>query len=260
MPGVRLVHLASGSLGPAPTRSFVDSLRRHDAGCEFELLVVFNGAAERGPSAFAGALEGTTFDAVEIPDRLLDLAAYARALDEPGPERLCFVNSNAVVLADGWLARLTDPLAAPDIGLVGASGSWESAFSSAPLELRWERLRQFRRFPNPHLRTNAFAGRRRDLCALDWGPADTKLAALRLESGRRSLSRQVRARGLRVVVTGRDGALYEPKDWPRSATFRCRGQVNLLVADNRTDDYDRADPAERRRLGRMAWGRRWPGD
>ena len=43
---------------------------------------------------------------------------------------------------------------------------------------------------------------------------------------------------------------------PRSATFRSGEQENLLIADNRTDDWRRAAPEERRALAARAWGGR----
>jgi hypothetical protein len=55
-------------------------------------------------------------------------------------------------------------------------------------------------------------------------------------------------------VVGRDGAAYEPAEWPNSRTFRVDEQENLLVADNRTDEYASADAATRAALRRMAWG------
>jgi hypothetical protein len=59
---------------------------------------------------------------------------------------------------------------------------------------------------------------------------------------------------LRPVVAGRDGRVFDVPGWPRSATFRAGDQANLLVADNRTDDWERATPERRAELTRMAWG------
>jgi hypothetical protein len=260
--GVTVVHLVWEPLGAEPLARFLASLEAHDAGVEHRLLVVLNGFGTAGelPEAHRRALAGVGHDALRLPDPVQDLAAYRTATEAAGEGVVCFVNSYARVLADGWLARIHAAATTEGIGLAGASGSWESAFSSAPLALRLPRLKGFPRFPNPHLRTNGFAGRRELLLGLDWTGVDSKLGALELESGRRSLTRQVRRRGLRTVVVGREGAPAEPEQWAASATFRAGGQRNLLLADNRTDDYLAADPAERRVLARMAWGRRAAGD
>ncbi|MGZ4351308.1 MAG: hypothetical protein ACXVRX_12400, partial [Solirubrobacteraceae bacterium] len=61
--------------------------------------------------------------------------------------------------------------------------------------------------------------------------------------------------GGRAVAVGRDGALYDPDAWDRSATLWSGAQENLLVADNQTDDYDQSSPAVQKLLSALAWGR-----
>jgi hypothetical protein len=92
------------------------------------------------------------------------------------------------------------------------------------------------------------------LLELDWPPLRSKAAAWAVESGRRSISRQVWERGLEVRVVGLDGVAYPPERWRQSATFRSGEQRNLLIADNRTRQYEEAKPTLRRRLEQMAWG------
>ncbi len=261
MPEVCVVHLVWAPYGPGLLERFLASLRRNPPGVEHELLVVFNGFGPGGVEpGFTAALAGVAHRALVLPRPVQDLAAYRAALDATRARVVCCTNSHAEALVPGWLGLLAGALERPRAGLAGATGSWESAFSDAPASLRWARLRQFRRFPNPHLRTNAFAGRRALLLALDWTASDDKLGALRLESGRRGLAAQVRRRGLELLVVGRDGTAWPAPDWQRSATFRAGGQARLLVADNRTRQYIEAAPDERRRLARMAWGRRARGD
>lgn len=257
MPGVCVVHLVWAPYGPSLLERFLASLRRNGPGVDHELLMVFNGfGADGPPSAFTDPLGTVEHTRLVLGAPVQDLPAYRLALEATEAEIVCCTNSYAEALADGWLEKLAGAAARPDVGLAGATGSWESAFSSAPAKLRVQRFVRFPRFPNPNLRTNAFAGRRALLRELDWSGTDTKLGALVLESGRRSLTAQVRRRGLRTVVVGRDGILREPEAWARSGTFRTGEQENLLVSDNRTSDYESAAPEERAVLARMAWGRR----
>jgi len=167
---------------------------------------------------------------------------------------LCFVNSYSRPLAGGWLALLEGSLANRGVGLVGSCGSLESAYSAAPFWLKRRRRRDFPPFPNPHLRTNGFMLERELLLELDWPEPQTKTQAWGLESGRRSLARQVWDRGLDVCVVGRDGRGYSCRQWRDSHTFRLADQSNLLIADNRTQHYDRASARLRHRMSEMAWG------
>lgn len=191
---------------------------------------------------------------LELPDEGQDLDSYLAAARSLEAAALCFLNTYSEVLVPGWLGSLHRALAEEGVGLVGATGSWESALSSAPRPLRPLLRRGYDPFPNPHLRTNCFMLSRRLLLSLDWPPAGRKRRALALESGRASLTRQVWSRRLEVLVAGRDGQSWRSGDWATSRTFRSGEQENLLVADNRTRQYLEADAAERAVLARMAWG------
>lgn len=114
--------------------------------------------------------------------------------------------------------------------------------------------RMFAEFPNPHIRTNAFCLRRRDWLTLRVRNLHEKLGCWTLESGRNSLTRQLTARGNVPLVVGRDGNAYPIHQWRTSRTFRQGTQDNLLIADNRTQEYARADAATQAELERLAWG------
>ena len=114
----------------------------------------------------------------------------------------------------------------------------------------------FPSFPAAHVRTNAFLIARDVLGRLALAPGRRKVDAHRLESGRRSITAQVRGLGLRALVVDRGGRVYEPDDWPESETFWHGDQAGLLVADGQTDDYEHADASRRRLLSAFAWGER----
>lgn len=267
---IALVHLVWPPLGPDPLREFLRSYHRHPSGVEHELTIVLNGAAAAAPAVASvsqqllAELDGTEHRLIDLERPLLDLQAYGQAAQMLEHERLCFLNSYSVILADGWLGQLEDALREPDVGLVGASGSWESqsewlrgGFSRWPqqlIELPRSR-RDHPRFPNPHIRTNTFMVERRSLMGMGLEHASSKRATYLLESGRHSVTRSIQAQGLRAVVVGRDGRSYDVEDWPASGTFRSGDQENLLVADNQTRAYLQAGARERRLLTRDAWGR-----
>jgi hypothetical protein len=117
-----------------------------------------------------------------------------------------------------------------------------------------EQLACFARFPNEHLRTNAFMASRETLLALEHPAIDTKMRAYRLESGRSSITRQVQRLGLRALVVDRDGVAYSERDWPASVTLWQGAQQGLLVADNQTRLYGSGDADRRRLLATFAWG------
>jgi len=109
-------------------------------------------------------------------------------------------------------------------------------------------------FPAPHLRSNAFLLDRQLMLRIKAGPLLDKDATYLLESGRRSITRQIQRMGLQALVAGRDGSTYIPLEWARSHTFWQGAQENLLVADNQTRAYARGDSELRRAFSAHAWG------
>lgn len=269
---IGLVHLVWGPLGVAPLRRFLDSYVAHPAGIEHELTIVLNGVpqAEVTLPGLGNAL-GTELARVEhrsisLEQPLLDLAAYGHAARESSCSRLCFLNSYSTILADSWLAHLSRALEEPGVGIAGATGSWESQSEWVRGKLRFwpyqlARLRPARRnyprFPNPHIRTTAFMIERDTLLNLRLERALDKHATYLLESGRRSITRQVLDGGHRAVVVDREGRTYDLTQWPHSHTYRNGSQRGLLVGDRRTEDWQLASARLQRRLARDAWGERY---
>jgi hypothetical protein len=116
---------------------------------------------------------------------------------------------------------------------------------------------EYGRYPNPHIRTNAFMVDRAQFLSLRLPSFKNKKDAYRFESGRSSLTRQYIARGLQPLVIDRNGKVFAVDRWNASATFWIDNQVNLLIADNRTCDYAKGDKELRIYLERIAWDDPW---
>jgi hypothetical protein len=261
--------------------------------------VLFNGfRSDDDLTAWRTLLADLDHDELRLERPVLDLAAYRKAAEYVPARRYCFLNSYSMVRADGWLETLERALNEPDVGLVGASGSWGSIRSynrfilglggryarvfddrretittltavaarqdssvprggHAPLRFARELLERshgFGPFPAPHIRTSAFMLEADMLRGLTVPELKHKADALRLESGRNSITAQVERRGVTAAVVGRDGRAYSSEEWPASGTFWQADQGNLLIADKQTEDYELGDATARVALSRYAWG------
>jgi hypothetical protein len=250
MSDICVVYLVWPPLGVEPLRCFLDSYREHPAGLDHRLLVVFRG--QDRIDALQSLLAEVGHEPVMLVEPRFDLGAYLAAARSASEPYVCLFNSSSELLADGWLEKLARHAAKPGVGLVGATGSFEGQATTKLL--RPFVRKQLAPFPNPHVRTNAFMLSRQLMLDLDWGPLRRKIDAWRAENGPRNITRQVLERGLEALVVGRDGEAYPPERWPASRTFRSGAQENLLAADNRTREFDRADPSLRRALAEAAWG------
>ncbi len=122
-----LVHLVWAPAGLAPFEAFLASYRRHEAGIEHDLVLLFNGfedAPALGP--FRERAAGLGAGELVLARPCLDLAAYAQAAARLEHERMCVLNSYSEVLAAGWLHILAAPLDDPATGATAATGSWGS--------------------------------------------------------------------------------------------------------------------------------------
>ncbi|MGH2865043.1 MAG: hypothetical protein ACRDJX_07305 [Solirubrobacteraceae bacterium] len=264
---IGVVHLVWAPLGAGSLRDFLRSYHLHPSGARHELVILLNGAglaeARGARDAVLAELGGTEHRLIELERPALDLAAYAEAARRLEYRQQCFLNSYSVIQVDGWLAQLVCALERPGVGIAGATGSWESQSEwkrgrAVHWPLQVMRLpgarRDFPRFPNPHIRTTGFLVDRSTLLQMGLENARDKRAAYRLESGHAGVTRKLQERGLKALVVGRDGVGYETAHWANSGTYRSGGQENLLVADNRTRDWQRAGRRLKHRLCRDAWG------
>jgi hypothetical protein len=128
-----VVHLVWGPLGPERLRRFLDSYRKHPAGAEHDLVVLFNGVND--PSAFQDELGDVEHRTLSLERPGLDLEAYLQAARRIEHERVCFLNSYSEIQADGWLARLDGALGQEGVAIAGATGSWGSHLSMVLYQL-----------------------------------------------------------------------------------------------------------------------------
>lgn len=230
---------------------FVESYKRFPAGADHRLYVIFKGFRnnqdlEEGTKLFA-ELDHTP---IHVPDNGFDIGAYIRTAARIPEATSCFLNTHSEIVAPEWLGHLADNLKKPGVGLVGATGSFESLAHYSSV---------FPPFPNFHIRPNAFMLRTELFRSLTDGlKIRNKGDAYLFESGPAGFSRQVMALGLQTLVVGRNGQGYPPDSWPTSGTFRQAGQENLLVSDNHTRHYDSLPFEGKLALARMTWGEYLP--
>jgi hypothetical protein len=179
MSGFRLcvAHLVWGPLGLSHLERFVESYRAHDAGHPHELVAIINNVDDNLCASARRVLADVPHRALVLESPALDIDAYRRVTTEIVADGYLFLNSYSRILASGWAAQYVSALRAPDVGVVGAGGSyrsireynpWRPLHGPLPLykllplyastTLRsWEARLRFPATPCPHVRTNAFA-------------------------------------------------------------------------------------------------------
>jgi hypothetical protein len=267
-----VVYLARAGNDLSAFERFLRSYLNFPSGIPHEFLVVLKGFKnEQEVLKYQTLVQSLGPKFFRISDFGFDLRAYslvARSFDNP---YFCFFNSFSEILGDNWLAKMLNALQRPNIGAVGATGSHESMFTNVLVQRTawvtptlsqrlWTPFRLalcracFDPFPNYHLRTNAFIIRRELMLKIWPRMRLTKRGAYLFENGKDSLTKRILRLRQKVQVIGKNGKVYEPPEWPHSCTFRSGDQENLLVGDNQTRDYAKADAQRRKYLRQVAWG------
>ena len=276
---IAVVHLVWMPFGPDLFRSFIASYQRHPAGCDHELVILFNGIArEEDAAPYQTFLQeaGISYSPYYLSSGI-DIEAYYWIAGLLSHTYILFLNSYSCLMADNWGRHYLDAISGANTGAVSATGSWQSYYSTVFMRntYAWERKKGvtenvrkfklfikaflwwrwlFQSFPNPHLRTNAFMVKRELFLSVP-RPAvfPNKFTAYVYESGKKGFSCELLRRGYQIVVVDKFGHVYSKDDWKASNTFWTGRQDNLLVSDNQTRMYDQAVPEDKKKLSYLAW-------
>lgn len=243
-----VVYLARGADKEPLTyfRRFVSSYKKFAAGTEHDLFIIFKGFRDHGELRLGQAqFIKLPHTPIYVDDENFDIGAYRAAAEQIPHDLLCFLNTNSEILSRDWLRKLLVNFEQPFIGLAGATGSYESLVALDT---------NFPRFPNIHIRSNAFIIRRGHVLQLFPNRIPDKKHAFFVESGHASITRRLLEMGLSIIVVGQNGRGYPPQWWPLSETYRQSFQNNLLVHDNVTREFEKTPWSGKKALSRRTWG------
>jgi len=209
---------------------YLNSYRRNPSGIEHSLYVIFKGFTSNADLEKARAIfNSVLYKPVFLGDDHFDIGAYIEWANIIEEDKICVFNTASEILAPDWLHKFSVNLAMPNVGLVGATASYESLN---------EYNSTFPIFPNIHIRSTGFMIDRKFFLSIVNGiELLSKIAAFNFESGPKSLTRQVLSSGKEILLVGRNGRGYSPEFWATSHTFRQGTQNNLLIADNQTRNF-----------------------
>ena len=140
---VAVVHLVWLPFGTDLFKTFIRSYKTYAAGCSHDLVILFNGVNDKvQTNDYHDHLkqeEITYTDFYLSGDQ--DIVAYNKIARKLSHKYLLFLNSYAVILAHNWLNHFVAAISRDKAGLAGASGSWQSYYTSVFLlnNFRWDK-------------------------------------------------------------------------------------------------------------------------
>lgn len=226
--------------------SFVTSYKKFKSGIRHQLYIIFKGFNSNTSLNRANKIfTHLKYKAIEQNDEGFDIGSYYQAALLAREVYICPLNSYSNILCNNWLKNLYLNICQINVGLVGATGSYEKNDHF-----------NFLKFPNPHIRTNAFLINRQIFIKFTSQFSFLKKNdVLKYESGRNSLTNFIRKDGKKALVIGRNGRAFDISTWPLSRTFKSSNQENLLVSDNQTDFYLKSPWPIKNFLSLRSWGK-----
>lgn len=211
-------------------KRFLYSYKKYNSGVKHDLYIIFKGFNNKASLKKAEyMLKSLKCKKLYLEDKGFDIGSYIEAARKVDSNKICFLKTSSRILSDNWLLKLSINLDQPNVGLVGATASFESLHAYNAL---------FPVFPNPHIRTSGFMIKRKYFIRLcSEVSIESKDDAWLFESGPFGLTNKIYTQGKEAVLVGKNGRGYTKNFWRGSNIYRVALQDNLLIADNVTDLY-----------------------
>lgn len=127
MTRIGVIHLIRKKNGVEPFERFLASYQKFPAGESHDLVLIFKGFRfGRGLAAYDRILENIPHKRLYLADFGFDLRPYFKAVKCFDYQYFCFFNSFSQILAPDWLTKLFRPASMEGVGIVAATGSYES--------------------------------------------------------------------------------------------------------------------------------------
>jgi hypothetical protein len=226
---------------------FLESYKKNKSGVAHNLLIVFKGFNKKN---FMNKLlflkkKKIKFQYFKIKDENdFDLGTYKKISEIIQTKYIFFLNSSSKILCKNWLNYFWTGIKKKGVSIVGATGSYEYV----------DKLKNMK-FPNPHIRTNAFIIETKLIKALfKKFTFRNKIDCYKFESGVFSMTRRIFKKN-NCYVVGKDFNFYGVNEFMESNTFKNGNQENLIISDGQTERYDKANFFEKKILSLKTWNK-----
>lgn len=188
--------------------NFLNSYIKYNAGIEHDLIIIFKGYKKiDSKNDIESLLSKIKYQSIYIDDIGFDLDAYFNTAKKMPYDYFLFFNSYSIIQSEKWLLKFYTLCLLDNVGIVGASGSFESPLRNWRDQYFSKKRFFFKpqintlklikhliylyihycNFPNPHIRTNAFMISSNNLKKIKYKSILDRSQALILECGKKVL-------------------------------------------------------------------------
>ena len=263
-----VLYLCFKPLGMSFLLEFIKSYKKFESGLDHNLIIcfkLFNNNKEINEWKKNIDIDFEQYvDLNKLND--YDIGSYFRIAEKYDKSHILFLNTYTRINANNWLRIYANHFEKNTVISATASFASRSSqffnffYSDQPKIKQIVRglkcLKDFKLFPNPHLRSNGFFINSEDLLKLNFNRLKfiDKYFCHLFESGRDSLTRQLLKKKFKLKIVNSDNKSFEIPNWKDSKTYSLNLQEKLIFKDNRTDDYDKSIGELKAKLKKTNWG------
>ena len=145
---IAVVYLARVAEGMDVFSRFSNSYLKYSSGYDHDFIVLAKGLRNRGERAYIGDIfSKIDHRLISISDEGYDINAYLYVAKKLDHDYVLFCNTHTEILADGWLSKMMAAAELENVGLVGATASYESISISQKLVAKAVWLATNRKLP-----------------------------------------------------------------------------------------------------------------
>jgi hypothetical protein len=193
-----------------------------------------------------------------------DFGSYKRVSKLFYNKEILFLNSHSYPICNNWLNKLF--LFKKKNTVIAPTASYESLVDSIKLKNKFHKIirylirkykfkMNFDEFPNPHIRTSSFLiNSKLFFNFIKFKQLRNKEDTLKIESGKNSLTKYLKKKGIITYVVNSDGKKFEEKNWKLSETYCYLNKNKSIISDKHSRKYLKLSNNEKKIIRSRVWG------
>jgi hypothetical protein len=193
-----------------------------------------------------------------------DFGSYKRVSKFFFNKDILFLSSHSYPTCNNWLKKLF--LFKKKNTVIAPTASYESLVDSIKLKNKFHKilrylirkynfLKNFDKFPNPHFRTSSFLiNSKIFLNFIKNKKLINKEDTLKIESGKYSLTKYLKKKRIQIFVVNSDGKKFEENEWKFSETYNFLKHDKSIISDKHTRKYLKLNYNEKNSARIGVWG------
>ena len=259
-----VVYLSSKYSKISDFKRFIKYYKKFKAGSKHKLIICFKQLSKKDLNKRLSLLKKIEYfiDPIEINDH--EWGTLKRICQIYSNNYIFFMNDFSYPITSSWLKYFNK--FKKNKTIIGCTASKSSNFdNSFYRNYKDNYFKAFLkiiyfffnipRFPNPHLRVNAFLIKAKDYLEFIGNKnIRFKIQSLVLESGYNGLSNFFKKRGYKIKILNRFGKLFDLENGFLSKTFASFDQEGLIISDKQTRSYDKLSFNKKVKKRKQCWG------